>query len=61
MTDRLDVPVHAEVQAVVRRASSHCHAAKLSPGAEPGTFTCRECGQPCTRILSDPEAVTFHG
>jgi len=44
-----------------RKAQSGCCAAKLNPGAEPGTFTCRECGQPCDRVLGDPVTVTAHG
>jgi hypothetical protein len=44
-----------------RSASSGCCAAKLNPGPEPGTFTCRACGQPCERVLSGPEEVTAHG
>lgn len=47
--------------AALRRASSGCHGALLDPGAEPRTFTCRECGMPCERVLSDPEEVSFHG
>jgi hypothetical protein len=44
-----------------RTASSNCCGAKLDRGPESGTFTCRMCGQPCDRILSDPKEVTAHG
>lgn len=43
-----------------RRAASDCCGALLDPA--PGeNFTCRACGKPCGRVLSDPEAVTVHG
>jgi hypothetical protein len=44
-----------------RTASSDCHAAKLDPGTGPGTYDCRECGQPCERVMSAPEEVTARG
>lgn len=47
--------------AVKRAASSDCHGAKLDPGADPGAFTCCECGQPCGRVLGEPQEVTFYG
>ena len=47
--------------AEIRRASSACYGAKLNPGTEPETFTCRECGKPCERVMSEPEVVTLHG
>ena len=40
-------------------ASSHCHGAKLSPGPVPGSFLCRECGEPCELVLGDPQETTF--
>lgn len=52
----------------VRRATSACHGAKLDvlqdviPGAEmPAAMTwlCRECGEPCERVMSEPEKVVF--
>lgn len=43
-----------------RTASSSCHGARLNLGADPGTFTCRDCGQPCERLLSEPQEVTAH-
>ena len=49
------------VTADKRTASSSCHGAKLDPGAKPDTFTCRECGQPCERVMSAPEEVVFRG
>jgi len=52
-----------------QKASSSCHGAKLNlarvlePGEVPGDgdWLCRECGQPCERVMSDPEEVTLHG
>jgi len=58
--DGLAVAVKVEGTAELRRASSSCCGAKLNPGARPGAFTCRGCGQPCDRVLSDPEEVTFN-
>jgi hypothetical protein len=49
------------VKLAKRTASSNCHGAKLVPGAEPGSFICRQCGQPCERVLSDPVEVTAGG
>lgn len=47
--------------AEVRRASSSCHGAKLglAPGhtSENPAYTCRDCGQPCERVLSEPERI----
>jgi hypothetical protein len=48
-----------EVKLAKRTASSSCCSAKLNAAA-PG-FTCRECGQPCERVLSAPEEVTARG
>ena len=58
MNDPLAVRPEFTVTLAKRTASSSCCAAKLQPGAEPGTFTCRACGQPCARVLADPEEVT---
>lgn len=44
-----------------RKASSSCCGAKLNPGSEAGTYSCRECSQPCERVLSEPREVTAHG
>ena len=43
----------------IRRASSSCHGAKLDIGGEGTTryWLCRECKQPCDRVMSDPEEV----
>jgi hypothetical protein len=57
----LEIRPEFRVTLAKRTASSDCHGAKLDRGTEPGTFTCRECGQPCERVLSDPEEVTAHG
>jgi hypothetical protein len=63
MPESLAVQPEFHATGQVRRASSACCAAKLSPGGKPGTYTCRACGQPCERVLSDPEPeeVTLHG
>lgn len=61
MAEGLTVQPVIEAAGEVRRASSSCCGAKLSPGPEPETFGCRSCGQPCGRVLSGPEEVTFHG
>ena len=59
--DALTITPVVTVTAEKRTASSDCHGAKLSPGLLPGAFLCRDCGQPCERVLSGPEEVTFHG
>jgi hypothetical protein len=61
MPDSLIVRPVVTVTAAKRTASSSCCGAKLDPGETPRTFTCRDCGKPCERILSDPEEVTLHG
>lgn len=68
MSDGLAIETVAQAAGEVRRASSSCHSAKLdvaTGGAvlrsrEP-EWLCRECGQPCSLVLSDPEKVMFHG
>jgi hypothetical protein len=44
-----------------RKAASACCGALLNPGPVPGSFTCRECGNPTERVLGDPEEVHFRG
>ena len=61
MAEGLAVQPRIEGTAAVRKASSSCCDAKLSPGEEPETFTCRSCGHPCDRVMSGPEEVTLHG
>jgi hypothetical protein len=61
MPEGLAVTPVITVTAVHQSASSGCHGALLNPGTEPETYTCRECGSPCERVLGDPEEVTFHG
>jgi len=56
----LEIRPGLRVTLAKRTASSDCHGAKLNLGMEPGTFTCRECGQPCGRVLSEPVEVTGH-
>lgn len=57
----LVVPVEVTVTGEQRKASSSCCGAKLNPGGGPETYLCRECGQPCERVLGDPVEVTAHG
>ena len=61
MSEALTIRPEFHITAELRRASSACHGAKLNPGTEPETFTCRACGQPCERVMSGPEEVEFHG
>lgn len=61
MADGLLVQPEFRVTAEKRTASSGCCGAKLRPGASPGSFECRGCGEPCERVLSGPEEVTFRG
>lgn len=61
MSDDLAVQPRLEGTAEFRRASSSCCGEKLNPGGEPGTFTCRGCGQPCDRVMGDPQEVSLHG
>jgi hypothetical protein len=61
MPDGLAVLPEVTGTAALRKASSACHGAKLNPGQAPGSFTCRECGNPTERVLGDPEEVSFHG
>lgn len=61
MPDALSVTPAITGTAALRRASSACHGALLAPGTEPQTFTCRECGSPCERVLSDPETIELKG
>lgn len=50
----------------LRHASSSCHGALLDiagvtpHGAEPA-WLCRECGQLCDRVMSEPEEVELRG
>lgn len=44
-----------------RKASSSCHGALLDPGPVPETYACRQCGQPCERVMGGPVEVTAHG
>jgi hypothetical protein len=43
-----------------QKASSACCGAPLNrvtPGVD--EFTCRECGEPCERVMGDPQETTF--
>ena len=57
----LEIQPVITVTAVKQTASSDCCAAKLRPGAPPDGYECTACGQPCQRVLSEPEEVTFRG
>jgi hypothetical protein len=59
--DSLAVKPEFRATARIKRASSSCCAAKLNPGPERRTFTCRNCGQPCDRVMSEPEEVILRG
>lgn len=60
MPEALTIQPVIKVTGLLRRAASDCCAAKLNPGTEPETFTCRSCGQPCERVLGDPQEVVLH-
>lgn len=62
MPDGLAVMPVITGTAALRKAASACHGAPLNR-ATPGVdeFTCRECGEPTERVLSDPEEVSFSG
>ena len=63
--DSLDVKVSIRGTGQLRRASSGCHGALLDTGPghtpEKPAWLCRECGQPCDRIMSEPEEVELRG
>lgn len=61
MGEGLVVQPRFEAVLAHRKASSGCCGAKLNPGLEPETFTCRDCGRPCERVMSEPVEVTAHG
>ena len=61
MPDGLAVMPEVSGTAAHRKASSACCGAQLNPGEVPGSFTCRECGENCERVLGDPKEVEFHG
>lgn len=61
MSEGLEVRPRLTAVLAHRKASSDCHGALLDAGEEPGTFTCQECGQPCRRVMSEPQEVTAHG
>jgi hypothetical protein len=56
--------VRPEITAVLehRKASSSCHGAKLrAADVLPEGYECTACGEPCTRVLGEPQEVTAHG
>jgi hypothetical protein len=57
----LEIKPEFTVIGEVRRASSDCCGALLNPGTEPESFTCQNCGRPCSRVLSEPEKVILRG
>ena len=61
----LDVKLIIRGTGELRRASSGCHGAKLDLGpdfnSENPIWLCRECGQLCDRIMSEPEEVELRG
>ena len=62
MPDGLAVMPVITITGAQRKASSACCGKpidRVAPGAE--LFTCRECGGPTERVLSDPEEVHFCG
>ena len=59
--DGLALPVEVTAVLAKRTAASSCCGAKLRPAGVPRAFECVSCGQPCDRVLSDPEEVTAHG
>jgi hypothetical protein len=63
MGEGLVVAPRIEVTLAHRKASSDCCGAKLNVAA--GDFgprwTCRACGRPCERVMSEPVEVTAHG
>ena len=64
MADHLVVEPEFRATAAVCRASSDCCGAKLiGATADEGTqsWECRACGQPCGRVMSEPEEVEIHG
>lgn len=62
MPDGLHVQPEITLVLAHQKASSRCHGAKLNAGPEPETFSCRECGEPCERVLGDPQETTHvHG
>ena len=61
MSDGLTIRPAVTAVLAHRKASSGCCDAPLAPGPEPETFTCRGCGQPCQRILGEPEEVIARG
>jgi hypothetical protein len=62
MPDGLAVLPEVSGTAALCKASSACCGVPLNrvtPGVD--EFTCRACGNPTERVLSDPEEVQFHG
>jgi hypothetical protein len=56
--------VKPEITAVVehRKASSDCCGAKLrAADVPPEGFECTGCGEPCRRVLGEPQEVTARG
>jgi hypothetical protein len=71
MSDNLVIRPVVSASGEIRRASSSCCGAKLSAAGRsrgdsipldgaPG-WLCRECGQQCSLVLSEPEKVILNG
>jgi hypothetical protein len=58
-----ELEVRPEITAVFahRKASSDCCGAGLGLPDSGRYYVCKDCGQPCNRVLSDPTEVTAHG
>jgi hypothetical protein len=57
-----NVEPQLQVRLAHRKAESACHGAPLDrvqDGAD--EFTCRQCGQPTTRVLGEPTEVVANG
>lgn len=58
----LEIKPEVTVTAELRRASSDCCGATLrAADVLPEGYDCTACGQPCRRVLGEPEEVTFRG
>jgi hypothetical protein len=72
VSEKLTIQPVIRGEGEIRRASSSCHGARLDIAGRSRddaipldenavTWLCRECGQECERVLSEPEKVTFNG
>ena len=56
MTDAVVKPV-IEATLEYRPALSDCCGARLMPDVGTGGYACRACGEPCQRVLGDPQTI----